>query len=343
MGNYSVSFGTSYASGDYSVAMGSATISGLGAVGLGYSNNISGNYSAALGGSNVITGLRSAAIGYNNTVSGDYAMSLGNNDAQATANYSTAMGYMTTASGIGSIAIGEGINSTTHRMVNSTASSFAVGFKSDVPTFTVGPAAGTTGTYGATAINGTLDVAGGYGSTGMSVAADGDLTTSGQVGIGTNSLSSYRLYTNATGTDYLAYFKQGGKSGDNFTIDLANTINDNAAATIIDRGMAVGLAISGTNTLNDQAGIEEYWKGSGTGIYLSHSGSGNLAYFGSATGSVKIDNSATLKTGSFANAPYACGGTVEGFMAYNSTAHVYCYCNATAWKLFDGSSACGAW
>jgi hypothetical protein len=192
--------------GEYSIAMGeSTTASGWQATAMGKDTTASGGRSTAMGDITTASGVQSTAMGWGTVASGQASLATGW-DSQASGNVSVVMGqnvYATgwhslaqgkwvTAGANNAIALGLGVSSGL-TMYNGTASSFAVGFNSDLPTLFVGPASGV-GTYGKVGIGTTapanrLDVEGGaaIGATysGTSAAPANGLIVEGKVGIGT--------------------------------------------------------------------------------------------------------------------------------------------------------------
>lgn len=183
-GNLSVAVNTgTQATGDASFAAGSYTrASGNQSVAFGASGNASGFVSTKFGEGGVASGRSSTVIGSNSTASGDYSFAFGRgNKAEGTS--STAGGTNSSAAGNSSIVLGSNVHSTGNNNVvigsgynyglslnYNIPDSLAIGFKSQKPTFFVGPANASNGIgkvgIGTTNPNNTLEVIGTAAKTG---------------------------------------------------------------------------------------------------------------------------------------------------------------------------------
>lgn len=145
-----------------------------GGIGIGWSSLVpSGHYALAFG---------NGAKAY-----GDYSNVLGSGGAETDGNFSTGIGWNVKTSSAATYGIVLGSGYVGNPMINSTANSLAVGFNSNVPTFFVGPAAGSSGSLG-------------------------------KVGIGTTnplvqlSVNGDALFTNTTGTPSSAAYIRGNSA-----------------------------------------------------------------------------------------------------------------------------------
>lgn len=109
---------------------------GRDSTGTNWSDANTGFYSFCSGTNCVVSGANSYAFGNAVTSSGAYSATIGQN--------------LTAGSAANTVVIGQGVDTTTNRMINNTASSLMIGFNSTVPTLFVGPSAGvgTTGNVG---------------------------------------------------------------------------------------------------------------------------------------------------------------------------------------------------
>ncbi|HOC93458.1 MAG TPA: hypothetical protein PKH33_13970 [bacterium] len=129
VGLYSFASGfNTIASADYSTAMGiGTTASGMYSTALGGNSTASANYSTAMGMNTLASGEASISIGGNTTASGLYSLAAGQ--------------WVTAGPNSNTIAIGKGVSDIV-RLVNNNVNSLVMGFNSDIPTLSIGPAGG---------------------------------------------------------------------------------------------------------------------------------------------------------------------------------------------------------
>jgi len=143
LGVASASFGAdTRATGDQSFATGYRSwASGAQSVAMGFQSEAHGTAAIAFGLDSKASGLHSIALGQTALASGTDAIAIG--EGRATGQSSIAIGEDNTASGLNSMVIGTGdAGADTRRLENNIANSLMIGFKSNIPTLFVGPAAG---------------------------------------------------------------------------------------------------------------------------------------------------------------------------------------------------------
>jgi len=269
--------------GLYSFAAGLGTVAsgnGAGATALGFLTEASGDIGAtALGFRTTASGNSGAiAMGTHATASGSNTpIAIGRRVSASGADNAIAIGHYVESAGITSITIGEGRTFSSDTLVNNIDHSLMVGFRSDIPTFFVGPSSGLAGSIGKVGIgtstpdavisnarlavkDGHIVISNDYGLLSINSSNDG-------FGAGIDTDSEDNLHLLAGGATVLTTTNSGqvgiGTSSPDATLDVVGSIRSSNGVVFAQEGAQtivmnpneganyVQLDVGGTGHTND--------------------------------------------------------------------------------------------